>query len=157
MKILVPVDYSEHSRAVLNYALRFAQKFEGEVTAAHVWETKPNVPPHLKVKTPDGRTTTAGELIREEALGAMEQFLRSMNLPAGSRVSSCILSGAAAEAIVKKAEQGGYDLVVMGTQSRKGFGRLVLGSVAERVIKSATIPVLAVPLARVSAPPVAGE
>src|SRR5215831_15449660 len=148
MKILVPVDYSEHSRAVLNYALNLARKLDAEVTAAHVWETKPNVPANLKVKTPDGRTTTAGELIREEALGAMEQFLRSMSLPNGTRISHCILSGAAAEAIVKKAEQGGYELVVMGTQSRKGLGRLVLGSVAERVIKSATMPVLAIPLGK---------
>lgn len=148
MKILVPVDYSEHSRAVLNYAMSLAAKLDAEVTAAHVWETKPNVPANLKVKTPDGRTTTAGELIREEALGAMEQFLRSMNLPEGTRISHCILSGAAADAIVKKAEQGGYELIVMGTQSRKGLGRLVLGSVAERVIKSATMPVLAIPLGR---------
>lgn len=149
MKILVPVDYSEHSRSVLTYALNLAGKLDAEVTAAHVWETKPNVPANVKVKTPDGRTTTAGELIREEALGAMEQFLRSMNLPDTARVSHCILSGAAAEAIVRKAEQG-YDMVVMGTQSRKGIGRLVLGSVAERVIKMATVPVLAIPLAKLT-------
>lgn len=146
MKILVPVDYSEHSRVVLRYALDLAGKLGAEITAAHVWETKPNVPPNLKVKTPDGRTTTAGELIREEALGAMEQFLRSMNLPPSVEVSHCILSGAAADAIVKKAEQGGYEMVIMGTQSRKGIGRFVLGSVAERVIKTASMPVLAVPL-----------
>jgi nucleotide-binding universal stress UspA family protein len=150
MKVLVPVDYSEHSRAVLNYALKFAERLDAEVTAAHVWETKPNVPANFKVKTPDGRSMTAGELIREEALGAMNQFLKSMNLSEGSRVSSCILSGAAADAIIKKAEQGGYDLIVMGTQSRTGIGRFVLGSVAERVIKTTTIPVLAVPLSKVT-------
>lgn len=149
MKILVPVDYSEHSRVVLTYALDLAKKLDAEVTAAHVWETKPHVPANLKIKTPDGRTTTAGELIREEALSAMEQFLRSMNLPNTARVSHCVLSGPAGDAIVKKAEQG-YDMIVMGTQSRKGLGRLVLGSVAERVIKTATMPVLAIPLGKSS-------
>lgn len=146
MKILVPVDYSDHSRSVVLYALGLAARLGAGVTIAHVWETQPKVPPHVKVTTPEGRTATIAELIKEEAETAMEQFLKTLGLPPDEVPPHEILSGAAADAIVKDAQRGGYDMIVMGTQGRTGLGRLVLGSVAERVLRTSPLPVIAVPL-----------
>lgn len=145
MKILVPVDYSDHSRVVLEHAAGLAKKLGGEVCVLHVWETQPKVPPHVKVTTPEGRTCTIAELIQEEAEGAMSEFLKRVTLPAGLGTSHKILSGSAAEAIVREASDGEFDLIVMGTQGRGAIGRLVLGSVAERVLRTSRVPVLAVP------------
>ena len=147
MKILVPVDYSEHSRSVLGHAFRLSAMDPGEVCIVHVWETQPRVPPNVKVTTPDGRTCTIAELIAEEADGAMTQFLSTVKIPPGLAVARRILSGAAADAIVREARERGTHLIVMGTQGRSGLGRLVLGSVAERVLRTSPIPVLAVPTA----------
>ncbi len=146
MKILVPVDYSEHSAKVVRDALDLASKLSAELTVVHVWETQPRVSAQTKVTTPDGRTTTLAELIREEAEAAMKTFLAKVALPEGVSIKNKILSGAAADAIVKESERGGYGLIVMGTQARGGLGRLMLGSVAERVLRASEIPVLAIPL-----------
>ncbi|MBM4361165.1 MAG: universal stress protein [Deltaproteobacteria bacterium] len=148
MKYMVPVDYSEHARVVLGHALALAARQGAEVTVAHVWETQPRVSPTLRVTTPDGRTATISELIAEEAGAAMTEFLGTVPVPAGVKVDRVMLSGAAAEAITGEAARGGFDLIVMGTQGRSGIGRLVLGSVVERVLRTSTVPVLAVPFRR---------
>jgi len=69
-------------------------------------------------------------------------------IPPAVKTSHCILSGAAAEALVTEAERGHYGMIIMGTQGRSGIGRLVLGSVAERVLRTSHVPVLAIPLDR---------
>lgn len=146
MKIIVPVDYSDHSETVVRYALDLASRLSAEVTVVHVWETQPKVPPHVKVTTPDGRSATIAELIQEEAEAAMQQFLKGLSVPGGASLPHRILSGAAADAIVKEAEQGGFDLIILGTLGRTGLGRLMIGSVAERVLRTSPVPVLAIPL-----------
>jgi nucleotide-binding universal stress UspA family protein len=146
VKILVPVDYSDHSRFVLERALELGVKLGGDVCIVHVWETQPKVPPHVKVTTPEGRTCTIAELIQEEAEAAMAEFLRTVKSTGALAAPHKVLSGAAAEAIVREAESGKFDLIVMGTQGRGALGRLVLGSVAERVLRTSRVPVLAVPL-----------
>lgn len=148
MKILVPVDYSEHAASVARYAFDLASRLGAEVVVVHVWETQPKVPPHLKVTTPEGKSTTIAELIKEESEAAMQQFLKTLAVPEGLQMSTKILSGAAADALAKEVEKSGADLIVMGTQGRTGVGRLVLGSVAERVLRTSKIPVLAVPVAK---------
>lgn len=145
MKILVPVDYSDHSATVVRYALEMATRLSAQVIVAHVWETQPRVPPTVKVTTPDGRTATIAELIKEEAEAAMVQFLKSLPSPDGQLLPHEILSGPAADAIVKEADRGGYDMIILGTQGRSALGRLVLGSVAEKVLRSSRVPVLALP------------
>jgi nucleotide-binding universal stress UspA family protein len=146
MKILVPVDYSEHSRTVLAFARKLAEGLGGQITIAHVWETEPKVPSGMKVTTPEGRTCTVAELIEEEAEAAMKAFLGECGVSTADGLGTCILSGSAAEAIVREAERGHYDLVVMGTEGRGGIGRVLLGSVAERVLRTSRVPVLVVPL-----------
>jgi nucleotide-binding universal stress UspA family protein len=102
----------------------------------------------VKVTTPEGRTCTVGELILEEAEGRMKEFLATLRLPAGTDLSSCFLSGGAADALVAEAVRGRFDMIVMGAQSHSTVGRLLLGSVASKVLQRSPIPVLAVPMKR---------
>src|SRR5574342_178600 len=63
----------------------------------------------------------------------------------GAKVArSLVVSGAAATEVVRVVREGGYDLVVMGTHGRRGIRHLVLGSVAERVVREAPCAVLVV-------------
>jgi nucleotide-binding universal stress UspA family protein len=146
MKLLVPVDYSDHSRAVLAYAVSLFPT--ATFVVAHAWETQPKFAARVNVTTPEGRTCTVGELIREEAEGAMKEFLASVLFPAGIEHSLCFLSGSAADAIVAEAGRGRFDMIVMGAQSHSTLGRLLLGSVTNRVLYASPIPVLAVPMKR---------
>jgi nucleotide-binding universal stress UspA family protein len=78
----------------------------------------------------------------------------------GCAVETAVLGGSAAAAIVRYARANAIDLIVIGTHGRTGMSRVLLGSVAEAVLRLAPCPVLAVPLARVAAgtagPPTAG-
>jgi nucleotide-binding universal stress UspA family protein len=145
-KLLVPVDYSEQSQPVLGAAFAFAVPFSAEVTVLHVWETQPQVPATLKCKTPDGRTRLVVDLVREEAQRAMQEFIAAAQIPPGVRLATRIAGGPAAAAIVKEAVQGNFDLIVIGAQGQSAVQRAVLGSVAERVVRTSQIPVLTVPV-----------
>ena len=74
----------------------------------------------------------------------MAQFLSTVSHPSGS-LGSRVEVGRPDELITMLAEQGGYDLIVMGTHGRRGLLRAMLGSVAERVVRHAPCPVLTIP------------
>jgi hypothetical protein len=72
-------------------------------------------------------------------------------LPPPVHATSAVVCGAPVPSIVKAAESAGADLIVMGTHGRRGMGHLLLGSVAERVVRLAPCPVLTVREARAGA------
>jgi len=147
-KVLVPVDYSEHSGAVLALAFAFAVPLGAEVTVLHVWETQPSVPLGLKCKTPDGQTRRVVDLVQEEAERAMHDFMATVRVPDGARVATKVSSGPAAAAIMKEADAGHFDVIVIGAQGQTAVERAVLGSVAERVVRMSKVPVVTVPISR---------
>lgn len=144
-RILVPVDYSDPSREVLRYAAEIARRLGGELTVLHVWECMPHAPPELTVKGRDGKLKKLGDVIRENAENEMQQFLKSAALPAGLPVKSEVESGEAAKCILSELESGRFDLLVMGTHGRGGVKHLVLGSVAEKIVRGSSVPVITVP------------
>jgi nucleotide-binding universal stress UspA family protein len=146
MKILVPVDYTDHSKTVVEQAFKLAQGSEGRVRILHVWETRPKLSSGVKVVTPEGRSASVSDLIREDAEARMAAFLQTVTPPPEIQVKTLVMSGNSADAILKEADRGKYDMIVMGTKGRTAFDRLVLGSVAENVLRMSKIPVLAVPL-----------
>lgn len=140
-RILCPVDFSEFSQAVLAHAAAFAQLFGSEVTVLHVFATA--VPPAGSatypawlLQVPEARTSIADEL----------SLLLAPLSSTGVRLRTRVAEGDTAAEIVRHAAEHGADLVVMGTHGRRGFDRLTLGSVAEKVLRKAPCPVLTVPL-----------
>jgi len=123
-KILCPIDFSEFSESVLAYAAAFAKLFASEVTVLHVL----------------GTAAPAGQSIADE-LNLWLAPLSSTGVPLHTRIAE----GNTAAEIVRHAAEHDVDLVVMGTHGRSGFDRLALGSVAEKVLRKATCPVLTVP------------
>jgi universal stress protein A len=142
-RILVPVDFSEPSRAALDYAATVARAFGATLDLLHVWEVPSFVPPgttldlgapvHSLVETVRGGA--------EEALKQLVSDATGRGLPIGSARAE---PGSPAHSIVEAAKAGSYDLIVIGTNGRTGLSRALIGSVAERVVRLAPCPVLAV-------------
>jgi len=139
-KILCPTDFSDFSRRALGHALALAKWYEAEVSVLHVIPKllmPPDVYPYLSEPLlPDPRA-------RESALEELGRFVhhaRELGIPTEVRLEE----GDAVEEILKWSEQLPAHLVVMGTHGRRGFERLVLGSVAEKVLRKATCPVMTV-------------
>ncbi|MBM4361055.1 MAG: universal stress protein [Deltaproteobacteria bacterium] len=142
-RILVPVDFSPCSRAALDRAADLAGHFGASIHVLHCWEVPAYLRPDLTVWSGEVSATLA-EHAEREARRAMEQFLEESGVAARSVVTSELLSGAPYTVISAALEARGYDLVVLGTHGRSGLAHLVLGSVAERVVRHSRVPVLTV-------------
>ncbi len=139
-RILVPVDFSPHSEEAIRYAVDVAQKYGATLTLTHVYQPIAySVPDGLVFYTP----AQLGELLSE-----LERQLEQMRVQAEKagalRVESKMLQGVPSDEVAALAKDGGYDLIVMGTHGRTGLRHALMGSVAERVLRSAPCPVLTV-------------
>ena len=144
-RILVPVDYSEHSRASVRVAAELAREVGASIDIVHVWDRPTYVSDAVMVRRPGEEHRSLSDLIRENAEKDMTDFLATLELPEGLRVTHRMCSGEPAQKLVEEARSGGYDLIVVGTQGRAGVLHLLLGSTAERLIRLSPVPVLVVP------------
>jgi nucleotide-binding universal stress UspA family protein len=145
-KILVPTDYSDSSKRALELAFTLSES--AEVTVVHVWDRPAFVHEEMTVGYKDGNHRSLAELIRENAEKEMTDFLAPVSVPAGRRLEHRLVSGDPVAAILEEATRGGYQVLVVGTHGRTGMTKLLLGSVTEKLIRLAPIPVLSVPPAR---------
>ena len=143
-KILVPVDYSACSRGAMEYALFLAERFDAEIEVLHIAEIPLGEEEHTVVKPDTGEKQLLSELIMQQAVKAETEFLspfvRNTTIP----IEKSLLKGRPGKVIVEAAVDRGADLIVMGTHGRSGFDRLIMGSVTERVLRSAPCPVVVV-------------
>ena len=146
-RILVPVDYSEGSGAALAYASTLAQRLGASLDVVHVWDRPAYVSDTVLVG-PSGEKRPLTELIRENAEAEMTSFIAHANLPAGTPFETRLLSGNPAGRILEELALGKHELLVVGTHGRTGLRHLLLGSVAEKLIRLAPVPVLTVPSPR---------
>jgi nucleotide-binding universal stress UspA family protein len=146
--ILVPVDYSEYSRTALSGAAAFAEAFGASIDVVHVWDRPQYVSETVVVHGAGGETRSLIDMIRENAELEMETFLSGVKVPANVRLSHRLLSGEPTSTLLREIKERGYDLVVVGTHGRTGFSHLLLGSVAEKLVRLSPVPVLTVPTRR---------
>ena len=141
-QILCPTDLSDASVPSLTYAGAFARWYDARLTVLHV------VPSFEPIAIGPGAFYGPLQMVlpmsREEVLAEMRQFTESAGL--GSvHASLSAHEGDPTRTIVDEALAIVADLVVMGTHGRSGFERLLIGSVAEKVLRQAPCPVLLVP------------
>lgn len=139
-RVLVPVDFSANSLHALDYAVDFAKAFKAELLVLYVVE-----PVYYAV--PDftgGAAAALGGVLDEQRRSARAQLLEMERRYAKRRVKLRILlqSGSAYQAIVDTARRLKADMIIMATHGRTGMSHLLMGSVAERVVRSATCAVL---------------
>ncbi|MBM3820880.1 MAG: universal stress protein [Acidimicrobiia bacterium] len=141
-RILVPTDFSEPSDAALQYARTLAAKFGASLHLFHVVEDQFVTGPfgaEMYVPHPPGTLS----YLTAEAQGHMNTRISAEDRTA-LRATTEIIVGTAARTIVEYAADNGYDLIVMGTHGRTGLAHVLVGSVAEHVVRSAHCPVLTV-------------
>ena len=142
--ILCPVDLSDESRHAVEHALVIARWYKARITALHV--CNPLVIPSTDVTLVGGVPPV---LTEEEIKDATDEVMACFSsLPgghAGVPLEVVVESGPPARQILARAQSFAPDLIVIGTHGHGGFQHLVLGSVAERVLRQAACPVLTVP------------
>src|SRR5262245_60293465 len=133
--ILHPTDFSKHSQHAFRLACSVAKDYGAALIVVHV-----DKPPDVNLY--EGGVPIllpAGQYDPE-----LEKELRRVVPPAGYnlRIQHRLEMGDPADEILRVAEEAKCDLIVMGTHGRSGLGRLLMGSVAERVLRKASCPVL---------------
>ena len=131
--ILVPHDFSAQARAALRTAAGLAKAQGGRLTVLHVV-----VPFYLPADTPFGMAPP-GDLIPEQHAN-LERLVAKALGPDAPPVTIKIEIGDAAQRIIEAGSRA--DSIVMATSGRSGFAHLLIGSVAEKVVRHATVPVL---------------
>lgn len=139
-KILVPTDFSPCSAPAEDAAEELARKLGAALSVLHVIDDTPYLLNDVGGYIPAQELAYAEETAHATLSKRVEQLKQ-----AGCTASSSVAHGSPAQGIVQAAQQLGAELIVMGTHGRRGFRHLLLGSVAERVARSATVPVLMVP------------
>jgi universal stress protein A len=142
-KILVPVDYSPSSKRALDWALVLAETLDASVHVLHTWEVPTYLRPDLTVWSGEISETLADHT-RTEAEKGMRDFLASADVATRANVTSQVVPGGPYATILALVEQHGFDLIAMGTHGRTGVAHLLLGSVAEKVVRHAPCPVLTI-------------
>lgn len=141
-RILVAIDFSENSECAFDYALTLATQFGAELEIIHVI----NEPVDLRgFYVPHISFEQLEKEIEEGAVKMMADFC-STRMGAFTQYKTSIVTGIPCEEITAVATQTGASLIVLGTHGRTGLDRILFGSTAERVVRSATCPVLTVRL-----------
>jgi len=140
--ILCPVDFSDYSRRALDHAIALARWYKSTVTVLQVYSSAPVAAfgPGPVVFEPIVLTPTD----REQLLADTRAFAETRSAP-GVVIEAVVREGNTAGEILEQATSMKADLLVIGTHGRSGFDRFVLGSVAERVLRKATCPVMTIP------------
>ena len=139
-KILLPTDFSDYSAAATKYACELATKFDAELHLLHTLET------HLD-STPGFVMGLALPSYITESKAAAEKALAGVLDPkwaAGRTVIRAVVEGSPKVAIIRYARQQDIDLIVLATHGRTGLPHVIMGSVAETVVRTAPGPVLTV-------------
>ena len=138
-RILVPTDFSETSAAALRYAIALARRFAARIYLLNVSDY-PNIADDAdEAEDPisifEAMQNTANDRLR---LLLTEEEVQELQPGYGIRI------GHPADEIVRYAHEHAVDLIVMGTHGRTGIKHLVLGSIAEKVVRLASCPMLTV-------------
>lgn len=136
-KILVPTDFSKHADDALAFAIGIANRFGSQITLFHTF----------KVRRTAAMLVSLDRYVKgdadEELAACLEK--NKAQLMNGATIEGQVVKADAVEAIANKADQQGYDLIVMGTQGASGLAEVFMGSTTNGVIRQCKTPVLAIP------------
>ena len=137
-RILAPIDFSDCSLDALEYTIQIAKRFEASVTILHMLEW---VSVGLDFSATEVAEGGRVRRERESRVGELADLIRAQGLTAEAVIRG---GGAPADVVLELAGERGADLIVMGTHGRRGLSRLLIGSVAEGVLRQAACPVITV-------------
>lgn len=139
-KILLPTDGSEYAERAEKHALFIAEASGAEIIALSVVENS-----YFATLPADETVSYVNDLLKTETeknLVSVQKMKKEME--SSVKISLCIEEGSPANAILNTIEKENIDLVIMSSSGRTGLSRLIMGSVAEKVVKSAKCSVLVI-------------
>ena len=143
-KILFPCDVTENSSRILPYVLSVSEKYDSMIYLLHV---VPDLQKWAKEYISHASPYASLNLFKKEALEGAE---KAMDRVCEEQLQGCpnfqrrIVSGDPATEILKTIETEDIDMVIMATHGRKGLEHVILGSVAENVVKKSAVPVMTI-------------
>jgi nucleotide-binding universal stress UspA family protein len=143
-KILAATDFSDDSNHALDYAEELARRFSAEILVMHV--DQPLAPVMVSELSPGLDVGAMNRIAEEQRLLALRELDRTTARlrDAGLKSRSLLKVGAPFLEIIGAAHSEGADLIVLGTHGRTGLAHVLMGSVAERVVRKAHCPVLTI-------------
>jgi len=145
-KILLPTDGSKYAEKAAMHAIWIASKSGAEIIALNVVDTS-----SLVGLPAEDLTVRVTEILKQEAIKSLDnienlidEFKKEENVTDDIKLIKESKDGSPADVILKMVEGENIDLIVMGTSGKHGIDRFLLGSVTEKVVRSANCPVLAV-------------
>jgi nucleotide-binding universal stress UspA family protein len=136
--LLVPTDFGDSSNLAFDRAVALAQKLSAEVVLLHVWDLPILVPEGASVATPEWAERIVEAT--QKALG----IEAARHATSGVKITTMSRQGDTWRAILAVAAELNPEMIVMGTHGRRGLPRALLGSVAEKVVRTAACAVLTV-------------
>ncbi len=135
-RILVPTDFSESSHLAVRHAVELATTFNASLILLHVGDRAAS---EVETEFPLGLDASLQDAERERLLKVLSPKEQTTLRP-----ELVVCAGSPAHEIVRCAGEREVDLIVMGTHGRGAVGHMLMGSVAERVVRTAPCPVLVV-------------
>jgi len=139
-KVLFPYDLSENAAKILPYVLSISEAYNSTIYLLHVVH---DLQKWGKVYIPHPSTGVLQKEALEGAEKAMDRVCEEQ-LEGRTNLQRRVVSGDPATEILKTIESEHIDLVIMGTHGRKGLEHIVMGSVAENVVRKSSVPVMSV-------------
>ena len=142
-KILYPTDFSEYSKAALPYAINLTQQNHAELFCLHVVEMPQEEYLTTEYMVPLNLPHVPEDKILRTARARLEKFVAE-NVSEIDKITSRVLVGTPFVEIIRYAREQSIDLIVIGTHGHSALAAVLLGSVAEKVVRKAPCPVLTV-------------
>lgn len=139
-RIVCAVDFSEYSEYALRYAVGLAETFDADLKLLHVVEL-PFLPSYSLAGVPD--LSLPVDQIEESARQKVQELLDKCR-ETHAKTEGEVRTGSAFLEIINFARETDADLIVVGTHGRTGLRHMIIGSVAEKVVRKAPCPVLSV-------------
>jgi universal stress protein A len=143
-RILVPIDFSEHSKRTVSYARRTASRHNSTIYLLHVFQIPDYVvSPYARRRQNSAEVQSHVNMAEQESRENLDAFAQELSKK-GIKVQPYLRVGYPFDEIVLMANHFNVDLIIIGSHGRGGLSRLLVGSTAERVVEHATCPVLVV-------------
>lgn len=138
-KILCPLDFSEFTKEVVAYAADIAKRYRAELHVLHVIPNLTYFTPYESFLTPENLVAIEKN-IQDEVDRDFKKVLGTVDID----VRKAVRTGVAFVEIIDYAKTEGIDLIVMGTHGRSGIEHILIGNVAEKVVRKSPCPVMTI-------------
>ncbi len=138
-KIVCPVDFSEFTDEILNYAVDIANKYNAELHLIHIIPNLNYFTPYESFLTPENLIAIERN-IEKEVDKDFDKITKTLDMS----VKKVVKTGVTFVEIIDYIKTEGIDLVVMGTHGRSAIEHILIGSVAEKVVRKSPCPVLTI-------------